>query len=185
MSELDYVTDDGDAIRIGALVRHIAFEQPIVDGPLGRLLGLAVHHVGHFPIRIRGTFGGSLAHADPAAEWCVIARLLDAEMVARDASGDRRIPAADFFQTVFTTALEPDELLVEARLGVEGVRELALTPLVLDSSGHPRLAGPEDAARILGEVSDMSAEYGTVIELEGGRGMVGLEEKAALSMQKE
>lgn len=81
--------------------------------------------------------------------------------------------------------MSKDELLVEARLGVEGVRELSLTPLVLDSSGHALLAGPEDAARILGEVSDMSAEYGTVVELEGGRGMVGLGEKAALSMQKE
>ena len=81
--------------------------------------------------------------------------------------------------------MSKDELLVEVRIGVEGVRELSLAPLVLDSSGHPRLAEEEEAMRILGEVSEMSAEYGTVIELEGGRGMVGLGEKAALSMQKE
>lgn len=116
VTDLDHITVDEDAVRIGSMVRHVAFEQPVVDGPLGRLLGLVVHHVGHLPIRIRGTFGGSLAHADPAAEWCVIAMLLDAEMVARSVSGVRRIPAQDFFQTVFTTALEPEELLVEARL---------------------------------------------------------------------
>ena len=116
LREMDYVTEDGNTIRIGALARHVRFEQPVAGGPTGRLLTMAAHHVGHLPIRIRGTFGGSLAHADPAAEWCVIALLLDAELITRRASGGRRIPATDFFQTVFTTALEPEELLVEARL---------------------------------------------------------------------
>ena len=79
--------------------------------------------------------------------------------------------------------MSKDELLVEARLGVEGVRDLALVPLVLGSSGHPRLAEEEDAMRILGEVSGSSAKYGTQIEFAGGRGLVRLGEKAALSMQ--
>ena len=79
--------------------------------------------------------------------------------------------------------MSKDELLVEARLGAEGVRELSLMPLVLDASGHPRLAEEEEAMRILGEVSGSSAEYGTVIELEDGRGLVRLKEKAALLMQ--
>ena len=117
VTELDHVTDEGEAVRIGSLVRHAAFEQPVVDGPLGRLLSLAAHHVGHLPIRVRGTFGGSLAHADPAAEWCVIALLLDAEIVARTTTGSRTIPARQFFHTVFTTDLGPDEVLVETRLG--------------------------------------------------------------------
>ena len=116
VSELDHITDEGETLRVGSLVRHAVFECPVVEGPLGRLLSLAAHYVGHLPIRIRGTFGGSLAHADPAAEWCVIAMLLDAEMVARNRTGTRTIPASGFFRTVFTTALEPDELLVEARL---------------------------------------------------------------------
>ena len=114
---LDQVTDDGEAVRIGSLVRHVAFEEPVVDGPLGRLMSLAAHHVGHLPIRVRGSFGGSLAHADPAAEWCVIAMLLDAEMLACTATGSRIIPARRFFHTVFTTDLGPDELLVETRIG--------------------------------------------------------------------
>ena len=117
VAELDHITDGGKAVRIGSLVRHVAFQEPVVDGPLGRLLSLAAHHVGHLPIRVRGTFGGSLAHADPAAEWCVIAMLADAEMVARTAGGTRTIPARQFFHTVFTTDLGPDELLVETRLG--------------------------------------------------------------------
>lgn len=116
VSELGRLVDEGGVLRVGSMVRHAAFEQPVDDGPLGRLLSMAARHVGHLPIRIRGTFGGSLAHADPAAEWCVIAVLLDAEMEAANAGGARRIPASDFFRTVFTTALEPDELLVEARL---------------------------------------------------------------------
>ena len=116
VTELDHLTDDGEAVRIGSLVRHVTFEEPIVDGPVGRLFALTAHHVGHLPIRVRGTFGGSLAHADPAAEWCVIAMLLDAEMVARTASGSRSIPAQQFFHTVFTTDLGADELLVETRL---------------------------------------------------------------------
>lgn len=116
VGELGGLADEGGALRVGSMVRHAAFEQPVDDGPLGRLLSMAARHVGHLPIRIRGTFGGSLAHADPAAEWCVIAVLLDAEMEAANAGGARRIPASDFFRTVFTTALEPDELLTGVRL---------------------------------------------------------------------
>jgi carbon-monoxide dehydrogenase medium subunit len=73
-------------------------------------------HVGHMPIRVRGTFGGSLAHADPAAEWCLLARTLDATMVAGSTTGAREIPAEEFFATVFTTTLRPDELLTEIRV---------------------------------------------------------------------
>lgn len=116
VGELGRLDDEGGALRVGSMVRHAAFEKPVDDGPLGRLLSMAARHVGHLPIRIRGTFGGSLAHADPAAEWCVIAVLLDAEMEAASAGGARRIPASDFFLTVFTTALEPDELLTGVRL---------------------------------------------------------------------
>jgi carbon-monoxide dehydrogenase medium subunit len=103
-------------LRIGALVRHSAFERPVVEGPLGELLATVVRHIAHHPIRTRGTFCGSLAHADPASEWCLVAATLGAELVARSARGTRTIGAADFFRGVMTTALAPDELLVEARL---------------------------------------------------------------------
>jgi carbon-monoxide dehydrogenase medium subunit len=105
-------------LTIGALARHRAFERPVVEGPLGSLLVTAVHFVGHLPIRVRGTFAGSLAHADPASEWCVIARTVDAEIVASSGAGERTIAAADFFRTVFTTDLRSDELLTSVRLPV-------------------------------------------------------------------
>jgi carbon-monoxide dehydrogenase medium subunit len=116
-------TDDGEA-QIGALTRHRAFEQHVVPGPLGRLMVDMAHHVGHLPIRARGTFGGSLAHADPAAEWCLLARTLDATMITRSSEQERRIPASEFFSTMFTTALDDGDLLTEVRLPLLGAGHL-------------------------------------------------------------
>lgn len=109
---------EGERLCIGACVRHAAFHTPVVDGPLGRLLATVVRHIAHYPIRTRGTFCGSIAHADPAAEWCLVATALGAEMVARRAAGTRTIPAQDFFRGIMTTALEEDELLIEVRLPI-------------------------------------------------------------------
>jgi carbon-monoxide dehydrogenase medium subunit len=83
---------------------------------LGELLSSVVRHIAHYPIRTRGTFCGSLAHADPASEWCLVAATLDADLVARSKRGTRTIAARDFFRSVMTTALQPDELLAEVRL---------------------------------------------------------------------
>jgi carbon-monoxide dehydrogenase medium subunit len=109
---------DGDRLSIGACVRHAAFHKPVVDGPLGRLLATVVRHIAHYPIRTRGTFCGSIAHADPASEWCAVAAALGADMVARRADGTRTIPAQDFFRGIMTTALDEDEILVEVRLPI-------------------------------------------------------------------
>jgi carbon-monoxide dehydrogenase medium subunit len=103
---------------VGAGVRHQAFHRPVVDGPLGTLLSAVMRHIAHYPIRTRGTFCGSIAHADPASEWCLVAATLGAEMVARSARGTRIIAAADYFQGIMTTALAPDELLAEVRLPI-------------------------------------------------------------------
>lgn len=113
---LDGIDVAADWVTIGALARHRAFESAPVAGPLGSLLATAANFVGHLPIRVRGTFVGSLAHADPAAEWCLLARTLDAEMVASSESGERTIAAADFFHTLFTTDLRSEELLTSVRL---------------------------------------------------------------------
>jgi carbon-monoxide dehydrogenase medium subunit len=107
--------EDG-RLAIGAGVRHQAFQSPVVEGPLGALLAAVMRHIAHYPIRTRGTFCGSVAHADPASEWCLVAATLGAEMVARSARGTRIVAAADYFQGIMTTALEPDELLAEVRL---------------------------------------------------------------------
>jgi aerobic carbon-monoxide dehydrogenase medium subunit len=103
-------------LRIGALVRHAAFHRPVNAGPLGRLLSAVVRHIAHYPIRVRGTFCGSLAHADPASEWGCLAATLDARMIAASVRGRREIPASRFFAGVMTTALAPDELLTEVQL---------------------------------------------------------------------
>ena len=109
--------EDG-VLRIGARVRHATFHIPAERGPLGAMLTAVARHIGHYPIRMRGTFCGSLAHADPAAEWGLVATTLDAELVAVSTGGERRLAANNFFQGVMTTALKPDELLAEARLPI-------------------------------------------------------------------
>ncbi len=113
---LDRLAVEEGVLRIGARVRHAAFERPVEPGPLGVMLARVARHIGHDPIRLRGTFCGSLAHADPAAEWGLVAATLDAELIALSHSGTRRLLAGGFFQGVMTTALHPDELLAEARL---------------------------------------------------------------------
>jgi len=113
---LDRLTLEGGKLVIGARVRHAAFHKPPIDGPLGALLSDVVRHIAHYPIRMRGTFCGSLAHADPASEWCLVAATLDAEIVAKSAHGERMIAARDFFKGIMSTALAEDELLAEVRL---------------------------------------------------------------------
>ncbi|HEX5211015.1 MAG TPA: FAD binding domain-containing protein [Pseudolabrys sp.] len=113
---LDRISSGGKTLTIGALVRHSAFHRPVVDNPLGALLTAVARHIAHYPIRTRGTFCGSLAHADPASEWCLTAATLDATIVAKSTRGERLIAATDFFKGLMTTALAEDELLAEVRL---------------------------------------------------------------------
>jgi carbon-monoxide dehydrogenase medium subunit len=115
---LDLLAVEKRMLRIGACVRHSAFHRPVCDGPLGQLLSFVVHHIAHYPIRMRGTFCGSLAHADPASEWCLVAATLGAEIHARSTRGTRVIAADDFLEGLMSTSLAEDELLVEARLPV-------------------------------------------------------------------
>src|SRR5580700_5047597 len=91
------VVEDG-RLEIAAGVRHQAFHRPVVEGPLGTLLSMVMRHIAHYPIRTRGTFCGSVAHADPASEWCLLAATLGADMVSRSARGMRIIAAAGYFQ---------------------------------------------------------------------------------------
>jgi len=112
---LDKLAVEGGKLIVGARVRHAAFHKPNCPGPLGRLLAAVVRNIAHYPIRMRGTMCGSLAHADPASEWCLTAATLDAEIVARRKGGERVIKAAEFFQGIMSTALAEDELLAEVR----------------------------------------------------------------------
>ncbi|HZC28386.1 MAG TPA: xanthine dehydrogenase family protein subunit M [Gaiellaceae bacterium] len=114
--ELDRVDATERGVRIGATTRHRTLE---LDREARRLLPLAAEaarHVGNPRVRNRGTFGGSLAHADPAAELPVVALAHGGEVVAEGPGGTRRIPLADFFLGYLETALAPDELLVAVEL---------------------------------------------------------------------
>ncbi len=105
--------DVEDGVRVGALTRHAAVERDEQLAGPWQALRVAAAHVGHYPIRTRGTFGGSIAHADPAAELCLAALTFDADVVVRSRTGTRRIAAADFFAGPFATALADDELVTE------------------------------------------------------------------------
>jgi len=116
IEELGHIRNNGTTLAIGARVRHAAFHTPVVAGPLGAILTYVARHIAHYPIRMRGTFCGSIAHADPASEWCLVAATLGATIVAKSTRGERLIAANDFFRGLMTTALTEDELLVEVRL---------------------------------------------------------------------
>ena len=116
IAELNRIDSDGKTLTIGAGVRHAAFHKPVVDNPLGALLSAVARNIAHYPIRTRGTFCGSLAHADPASEWCLVAATLDATMVAQSVRGAREIAAKDYFEGIMSTALAEDELLTQVRL---------------------------------------------------------------------
>ena len=104
------------ALRIGALVTHSQIESSALVADHAPLLTMAAPHIAHRAIRNLGTFGGSIAYADPAAEWptCVLA--LDATIIVRGATGERSIAAADFFLDLYTTALEPGELVTACEI---------------------------------------------------------------------
>jgi aerobic carbon-monoxide dehydrogenase medium subunit len=113
---LDAMRMEGDVLVIGAMVRQATAERSAEVALRAPLLAEALGHVAHPPIRNSGTVVGSIAHADPAAELPAVALAMDAEMTAMGRQGERRIPAADFFQGPFTTALGSDEILTEVRL---------------------------------------------------------------------
>lgn len=103
----------GDGVAMGALARHEAVERSPLAAAQAPLIAAAMPHVGHVAIRTRGTIGGSLALADPAAELPACAVALDATIRAARRGGTRAIPASEFFRGVYTTALEPGEVLTE------------------------------------------------------------------------
>lgn len=116
VAELSYIREVGEMLRIGAMTRerHLEFDSSIEKRT--PLLHEAVPFIAHPQIRNRGTIGGSLVHADPAAELPVLMVALNARMKAKNISRERWMDAKDFFAGMFTTALDPDEILVEIEL---------------------------------------------------------------------
>ena len=115
--DLDFVRAvDGGSLRLGALVRHRRLERDPLIARWAPLVHETAPHIAHPQIRSRGTLGGSLAHADPAAELPAVALALNARFLLKRRGGERWIEASDFFTGLFATAIEPDEMLVEIDL---------------------------------------------------------------------
>lgn len=177
VAELGALSVAGGTLRIGATVRHAAFHRPVAPGPTGALLSEVVRHIAHWPIRTRGTFGGSLCHADPASEWPLVSVVLGAAMTARSMRGTRSIAAGDFLRGPLDTALAPDDLLEaiaipllpgDARFGFEEVarragdfaQAMALAVLRIDAAGRIAdarlgIGGIEAAPRRLASVESI------------------------------
>jgi carbon-monoxide dehydrogenase medium subunit len=120
IDELSGVSATDGWVTIGAMTREYIAEESETLAAAVPLLAAALPLIGHEAIRSRGTVGGSMAHADPAAELPAVARALDAEFVVRGPSGERVVPAADWFQGYLTTARRPDELLTQVRFPAAG-----------------------------------------------------------------
>ena len=139
------------ALRIGALTTHTDIENSGLVAQHAPLLKLAVPHIAHRAIRNAGTFGGSIANADPAAEWPCCLLALDGQVVAHSPRGERRIAALDFFTGLYTTELADDEVLTACELPLAqrddwfGFQELARRHgdyAIAGLAMHLRFAGP-------------------------------------------
>ena len=139
--ELDRIELQGGVVRIGALCRHETVRRSDVIAGHVPLLVQALAHVAHPAIRNRGTLGGSLCNADPAAELPACALALGATMVVESASGSRRIPASDFFIGFYETSLEPGEVLVAMEVPVAGNGEIHFFDEIARRQGDFALAG--------------------------------------------
>lgn len=158
ISGLDEISISDAELSIGALATHQeVLESAVVRDSTGhRIIARTMRHVGHLPIRTRGTVGGSIAHADGAAEWPLLVVLLGARIVAQGPAGEREIPAEELFFGLYTTSLEPDEIvtrvIIPAAAGATGFAEYGLRhgDFALAAAGVV-LPGPEeaDAARVV------------------------------------
>jgi aerobic carbon-monoxide dehydrogenase medium subunit len=115
IKDLSYIREEGGQIRIGATTTHFQIETSDLLRHVCPLLPETAVNLGDMQVRNKGTIGGSLAHADPAADWPAAVLALDAEIVAAGTKGERVIKADKFFVELFTTALEPNEILKEVR----------------------------------------------------------------------
>lgn len=115
---LDRVAVLDGALEVGALVRHAAMQRLPPGTPCAALLARVAGHIAHLPIRTRGTVCGSLAYADPAAEWCLVLAALGGSVAAHSVRGVRHIPAGGFFLGLMTTALADDEVIAAVRFAL-------------------------------------------------------------------
>lgn len=147
IDSLSYIRPVNGSLEVGALTRHHQLADSPEIASSCPLITKCLPFVGHTAIRYRGTIGGSIVHADPAAELAAAAVALDADFVLRSASGERTIAASDFFLTYFTTDTRPDELLVAIRLPAQPAGSGSAVMEIARRQGDFALAGILAAGR--------------------------------------
>jgi len=157
LAELKGITLVGNRLRIGALVTHTEIEDSELIAKHVPLLKAAAPHIAHRAIRNLGTWGGSLAYGDPAAEWPACSLTLRATMIIQGPAGERRISANDFFIDLYTTSLEPDEILVATEIPLATNQEVFYFHELARRHGDYAVAGLAAVAQKQGDVLSQCA----------------------------
>lgn len=152
ITELKGISVVGNCLRIGALVTHTEIEDSELVAKHAPLLRAAAPHIAHRAIRNLGTWGGSLAYGDPAAEWPACSLTLRATMIIHGPAGERRISASDFFIDLYTTSLEPDEILVATEIPIASKQEVFYFHELARRHGDYAVAGLAAVAQKQGDV---------------------------------
>lgn len=160
LQEQAFIRVQGDHVHIGALTTHAAMGQSADIRKHLPLLADAVEHIAHPAIRNSGTFGGSLAMADPAAEWPACCVALDAQIVLASKSGTRRVAARDFFEGLYATAMKPNEMLTEVVIPIPGAGYRHAFLELARRRGDYAIVGVAALAKIAGRViSDLRLTF--------------------------
>jgi carbon-monoxide dehydrogenase medium subunit len=152
IAELKGISIVGDSLRIGALVTHTEIEDSELIAKHAPMLKAAAPHIAHRAIRNLGTWGGSLAYGDPAAEWPACSLSLRATMIIHGPAGERRISAQDFFIDLYTTSLEPDEILLATEFPLASKNEVFYFHELARRHGDYAVAGLAAVAQKQGEI---------------------------------
>lgn len=152
IAELKGISVVGNNLRIGALVTHTEIEDSELVAKNAPLLKAAAPHIAHRAIRNLGTWGGSLAYGDPAAEWPACSLTLGATMIIHGPSGERRVSAKGFFIDLYTTSLEPDEILVATEIPLASKQEVFYFHELARRHGDYAVAGLAAVAQKQGDV---------------------------------
>jgi carbon-monoxide dehydrogenase medium subunit len=167
IKDLAYIREEDGQLRIGALTTHYELESSERVRKICPLLSACAASIGDVQVRNKGTIGGSLAHADPAADWPAAVLALDATLVATGAQGERTIRAADFFVDMLTTALEPGEILREIRVQLDAVGA---------GQAYLKLPHPASGFAVVGVAVNLAQQGGTCQTI--GVGITGVATKA-------
>ena len=156
LPELKGIRLEGECLRIGALTTHTEIEDSALVAKHAPLLSAAAPHIAHRAIRNMGTWGGSLSYGDPAAEWPACSLTLNATMIIHGPGGERKIAAKDFFIDLYTTSLEPDEILVATDIPIAPAGQVFSFQELARRHGDYAVAGLAAVAQKSGDVLDQS-----------------------------